>query len=272
MRRLNVRFSQLDECIQMCLFAIDSLPKQHRLERGEVLLLQLVLEDARRMGRLDRRIEFALIFERAVPDPTGSRSRQHWPNAGKTWRWILEYSDGVATIPFSLERLGLSRSYAGQSNPEYILPQDEARIRPYLKGETQPAQLTKLADVHSLLAAIRNYDTVVRQAPVRSTKVSAHERLLRDPWLGDALKAYYEHRCQICLHDFTPRYGVPYADTRFLEALDRGGEPVSRNTVVVCPNHNAIIGEAGASFEQASLSFLFPNGLREKLTLRDHLL
>lgn len=93
-----------------------------------------------------------------------------------------------------------------------------------------------------LLAAIRNYDKVVRLSRPRTTRVSEHERRLRDPWLGDTLKLLYDHRCQICVHDFKPRYGVPYADTRFLTSIEEGGEPVSRNTVVLCPNQDAIIG------------------------------
>jgi hypothetical protein len=74
------------------------------------------------------------------------------------------------------------------------------------------------------------------------------------------------------LSDVKPRYGVPYADTRFLKALDKGGAPVSRNVVVLCPNHDAIIGAANPAFDESPLAFTFPNGLVEKLALRDHLI
>ena len=271
MRRLNVRFSQIEECIRTSLFAITSLPRTEPLRRGEFLLLQLTKDDAARMGKLDRRIEYALVFDHVVEDPGGSLSREHWPDAGKEWKYILKCSETISAIPFSLERLGLSRDYSGMSNPCLIEPQDEPRILPYLKGHAHPAELPKLASVNDLLAGFRNYDTVVSLSPVRSTPVREHERRLRDPWLGEALKALYEHRCQICLHDFKPRYGVPYADTRFLKALDRGGTPISRNVVVLCPNHDAIIGAADPVFDANPLAFTFPNGLVEKLTLRDHL-
>src|SRR3712207_7396229 len=75
--------------------------------------------------------------------------------------------------------------------------------------------------------------------PPRSTLFPYTTLFRSDPWLGDALKVLYDHRCQVCTHDFKPRYGVPYADTRFLQPLTDGGEPVSKNVVVVCPNHNA---------------------------------
>jgi hypothetical protein len=65
---------------------------------------------------------------------------------------------------------------------------------------------------------------------------------------------------------------VPYADTRFLKPLEEGGEPVSTNLLVTCPNHNAIIASARARFDERALAFTFPNGLVEKVTLRDHLL
>src|SRR5688500_16297774 len=108
MRRLNVQFSQIEECIRTSLFAVDSLPATPPLAKGELLLLQLVKDDARRLGKLERRIEFALVFDRAAPDLTGAISREHWPNAGKTWKYILYCSETEPTIPFSLEALGLS--------------------------------------------------------------------------------------------------------------------------------------------------------------------
>jgi hypothetical protein len=157
-------------------------------------------------------------------------------------------------------------------NPAYIQPADAAKIRPYLKGGTEAEHLTEFTTVDSLLAAIRNHDQVVRLSPVRVSRVAEHRRRLSDPWLGDALKTLYDHRCQVCVHDFKPSYGVPYADLRFITPVDEGGEPVSRNLLVLCPNHNRITEAAHAEFDRRSLALLFPNGLVEKLTLRDHLL
>jgi hypothetical protein len=271
MRRLNVRFTQIEECIQKSLFAVPALPANPLLRRGEELLLQLVLEDAKRLGKEDSRVEFALIFDHVEEDPTGAISRRHWPHAGKTWRYILHCSETVPTIPFSLERLRLSRSYSGQLNTAYIEPEDEGRIRPFLKGGTPAVDLWSVASVDELLRAIRNYDQILRLTPPRTGRVAKHTRRIADPWLPDALKRFYNHRCQVCLHDFEPRYGVPYADTRVIERhADR--PPASRDIVVLCPNHTAIVGAADAKFDRRTLAFAYPNGLVEKLTLRDHLL
>lgn len=270
MRRLNVQFTQIEECIQKSMFAIDMLPRNPPLERGEELLLQLTMADARRLGKETSRIEFALIYDSYAPDPSGEISRKHWPRAEKTWKYILYCSETIPTVPFSLEDLRLSKDYSGQTNPNYIEPRDEAVIRPYLKGSTPLEQIEAIASVDALLAAIGNYDRVVTLSPVRTTRVQEHQRRLGDPWLGDALKKLYDHRCQICVHDFKPRYGVPYADTRFIKPVDDGGEPVSKNLLVLCPNHNAIVGATKAAFDRKRLAVSFPNGLVEKLTLRDH--
>jgi hypothetical protein len=272
MRRLNVQFSQIEECIRTSMFAVDMLPVNPPLKRGEELLLQLVKADATSLSKLKSRVEFALIFERAVPDTSGSISREHWPSAGKTWKYILYCSETIPTIPFSLERLGLSKDYSGQTNPIHIESSDEARIRPYLKGGTQPDRLSEVASVQELLSAIRNHDRVVQLAPVQTTRVREHERRVNDPWLSDTLKLYYEHRCQICLHDFKPKYGVPFADTLFLRTLEQGGTPISRNILVVCPNHGAIIGITRPEFDLRALVFRYSNGLVEKVMLRDHFL
>lgn len=271
MRRLNVRFTQIEECIRKSLFALAALPRNPPLRQGEELLLQLVLEDARRMDKEDSRIEFALIFDHAERDITGALSRKHWPNAGREWNYILHCSETIPTIPFSLERLGLSQEYGGQGNPVHIEPQDEAKIRSYLKGGTPAVELWSVASVEELLRAIRNYDEVLRLAPVRKTAVREHDRRIPDPWMPDALKRFYDHRCQICTHDFQPRYGVPFADTRVVTA-DGEAAPISTDVVVLCPNHNAIVGAAGARFDRRQLAFGYPNGLVEKLMLREHLL
>jgi hypothetical protein len=132
-------------------------------------------------------------------------------------------------------------------------------------------ELWSIASVDELLIAIRNYDRILRLTPPRSGVVREHTRRTPDTWLPDALKRLYNHRCQICVHDFVPRYGIPYADTRIIEKA-RGSSPVSTDLAVLCPNHTAIIGAADAAFDRRRLEFRYPNGLVEKLTLRDHLL
>ena len=46
----------------------------------------------------------------------------------------------------------------------------------------------------------------------------------------------------------------------------------NQNVLVLCPNHNAITRVTQASFDRELMAWRYPNGLVEKLTLRDHLL
>lgn len=133
MRRLNVHSAQLDECIQRSLFAISFRPQSQGLYAGEPLLLQLVKDEARKQGKEHARINFALIFDHLERDHDGSISRAHWPAEQRVWDWIVYGSATVPTVPFSLEDLGLSRAYDGQTNPQYIEPADEEKICPYLQ-------------------------------------------------------------------------------------------------------------------------------------------
>lgn len=269
MRRLNVRATQVDECLRSLMFAMDNRPT---FPHGEELLLQLTKDDAAALGKLDSRIEFALIYDRCETDHDGSVSRLHWPDAGKVWKYILFCSDLVPAVPFSLDKLPLSRSYAGQTQAIEIAAEDETVIRPLLTAAARPEIMADVAGPRAMLQTIRNRDRIVRVESIRTTRVTEHARRIGDPWLGNALKVLYDHRCQVCTHDFKPRWGVPHADTRFLIQPETGGQLVSDNLVVICPNHNAIIGAAHGEFDRESLSFTFPNGLREKLLLRDHLI
>lgn len=272
MRRLNVQYSQIEECIRKSLFAVDNLPRNPPLKRGELLLLQLVKEDAKRQGKLDSRIEFALVYDHHKLDGSGAISREHWPSAAKTWRYILICGGTISTAPFSLESLQLTRDYGGQTQALYIDPADEARIESFIQPEMDVVAPAILPNRTVLLQTIRNYDRVLLLSPTKTADVRAHTRVVRESWLADALKNFYGHQCQVCANDFRPRYGVPYADTRFIASRPEVSKPVSTDLVVVCPNHNAIIGSAHAEFDLATLEYRYPNGLREKLILRDHLL
>jgi hypothetical protein len=272
MRRLNVRFSQLTECIEKSLFAVETLPRTPPLRSGELLLLQLVKEDAVRLGKLAARVEFALVFDRAEADPDGVLSRTHWPDAGKVWRYILVCSESVPAVPFSLEKLGLREDYSGQRQCVSIGLDDELIVREYFHPRVDALVTIRGILNPQLLQAIRNYDMVLRLSPARSTKVAEHARRLNDPWPTNALRAFYKHRCQVCANDFLPRYGVAHADIRFIIPIENGGSLESRNRLVVCPNHNDVITATRAAFNRNLLALEYPNGLRETLQLPEHLI
>jgi hypothetical protein len=138
MRRLNVRRAQIEEYKQKRLFAINFKPQKPPLEKGELLLLQLVKTEALKSNKQRGRIEFALKFDHFEEDHDGSLSRKHWPSERRRWKWILHCSSIKHIKPFSLEELNLSRSYGGQDNARYIDAEDEKMILQHISKNGQP--------------------------------------------------------------------------------------------------------------------------------------
>jgi 5-methylcytosine-specific restriction endonuclease McrA len=280
MRRLNVRWAQIEECIQQSMFAISSRPQSPELQLGEPLLLQLVKTEAAKLGKLHSRIDFALVFDHLEPDHDGTMSRLHWPKENRTWPWIVYSSATVPTVPFSLEDLDLSMDYDGQTNPRYIEPRDERLIRPYIqwslaevpKPTLQLIPASRVAQEFGpqrTLSAIYNHDRIAILHPVQKRTVNVEE-FMRNQYLADSLKSYYENCCQVCGQDFLPEYGVAFSETHHIRYLSLGGPDVSGNIVVLCPNHHRIVHATDARFNRQSLAYEYPNGLREPLIRPDH--
>jgi len=266
-QRLNVRQSQIKECIEKSLFAVDSKPNY---PKGEILLLQLVKQEAILTGKLHSRVEFALIYDHYEIDYTGEISRYHWPLAGKTWKYILYCSKTIPTIPFSLEDLPLSTDYGGQTNPRAISPEDESFIKPYIWGEMSGYELRDTFGPNLVRDTIANYDVIVEKEMPRKIIIPEHEEYYRDPLLAESLKSIYDHRCQVCGMNFKIKYDEPFAETHHILSLNEGGLDISKNIIVICPNHHRIIHKTGAQFDRTKLLYRYPNGLEERLLLTDH--
>jgi hypothetical protein len=266
-QRLNVRQSQIRECIEKSLFAIDQVP---HFQKGEILLLQLVKNEAATLHKLQARIEFALVYDHYEVDHTGDISRQHWPQAGKTWKYILVCSDTIPTIPFSLEDLPLSSKYAGQTNPLVISQEDEAVIYPYVWGKMTGYQLRDTFGPTLVRETLGNYDVITHPKKQKKIIVPEHEEFFRDPYLSESLKAIYDHRCQVCGMNFRIKYEEPFAETHHINSLSSGGLDISKNIIVTCPNHHRIIHKTNAEFDREKLLYKYPNGLEERLILADH--
>ncbi len=280
--RLNVRLTQIGECVHSRKFAISRRPRNPEIRKGDILLLQLGSSDARRAGKENSRIEFALIFDRYEEDYSGEISLHYWPAAGRTWQWIMHCGDIIPTLPFSLENLPLARSYAGQTNPLRISDGDAARVMPYiLRYEETPAGVERIRRViretnpsdYGLWAFIGNNDRIVESAPdeIRWETVPERKQIKRNPEIPVILKELYNHTCQVCEQSFEEKYGAAYSETHHIIWLSRGGVDHSNNLLVVCPDHHRIIHETSPAFDRRELSFKYPNGLRERLRLTNHL-
>lgn len=252
------------------MFAVDRLPINPPLYKGEVLLLQLVKQEAIPLGKLHSRIEFALVFDHYEIDYTGEITRYHWPHAGKTWKYILFCSKTIPTVPFSLEDLSLSADYAGQTNPRAISPADESWIFPYIWGKISGYELRDTFGPTLVREAIANYDaTVLKKEPIKIL-IPEHEEFHRDPLLSESLKSVYDHRCQICGMNFQFKYDEPFAETHHIRPLSENGLDMGENIIVTCPNHHRIIHKTNPTFDRSKLLYRYPNGLEERLILTDH--
>lgn len=281
MRRLNVREAQIDECIRTSMFALHQRPQNPELQQGDLLLLQLVKGDIDGPGGAGGRINFALIFDRIERDWDGSISRAHWPNANRVWNWIVYGLATVPTIPLNLETLNLSRSYSGQDNARYIEPVDQEVIRRYvlwaLAREPEPAkqiiparQIAEQFGAERSLAGIFNHDRIVEILNPVPKQTVIQEVFVRNTSLADMLKSYYDHQCQICRHSFLEPYGTEYSEAHHIQYLSQGGPDISGNMIVLCPNHHRIVHETHAEFRIQDLTYVYPNGLEERLKLDDH--
>lgn len=280
--RLNVRETQIGECIRSKKFALAGRPRNPAIQKDDILLLQLVDRDAHKLRKENARVEFALIFDHYTEDYNGSVSMQYWPNAGKTWRWILHCSDIIPTIPFSLDNLHLKQNYAGQKNPMWIVDEDKGKILPYIVQYIKVEEIGwRIRDAVAqgpsnreqiLWSMIQNNDRIVEDSPDRIDFITVpeHKEIKRNPELPCILKEIYNFKCQICGFDFKPRYSVPYSETHHMIWLSRGGIDHSNNLVVICPNHHRIIHEVQPSFDRHELAFVYPNGLVEHLQLTNH--
>lgn len=256
MQRLNVRSTQIRECIEKSMFAVDRLP---RFTSGEILLLQLVKSEARDLGRLRSRIEFALVYDHYEQDHTGEISLQHWPQAEKIWKYILFCSRTIPIVPFSLEDLSLSRNYAGQTNPMAISAQDEQLILPFMWGQLSGYEWRDEFGPTRIRDTVANYDVVSANRETKRIVMPEHEEFYRDPLLSESLKSIYDHRCQICGMNFRAKYDEPFAETHHIEPLSRGGSDLGRNIIVICPNHHRIIHKTKPNFDRSKFLFLYPN-------------
>jgi len=118
--KYNVRGAHLSACVAHSLFAED---RRRGLHQGDLLLLQLRKSDAENPHE---RISYVMVFDRYEPD-RGERSQEYWRQA---YGYLIHGDMYPLERPFSLEDLGLSKSYSvqGKIGPERIAEVDRAAV------------------------------------------------------------------------------------------------------------------------------------------------
>ena len=92
-----------------------------------------------------------------------------------------------------------------------------------------------------------------------------------DRAIGNNLKRIYEHRCQICGQRVSEEYSVSVDEVHHIDPFVTSLNNDVSNLLVLCPNHHRVIHAAHPDFHRQTLSFVYPNGLNEKLKINLHI-
>ncbi|TVM04375.1 MAG: HNH endonuclease [Candidatus Brocadia sp. WS118] len=116
-----------------------------------------------------------------------------------------------------------------------------------------------------------NYKEVDDSARIETKEQIVKVRRL-DRAIGESLKLFYGYRCQVCGDNFAKKYNCVIAEAHHIVFFVSSLNNDASNIIVLCPNHHRIIHKANPVFEREKYSFIFPNGIEEKLILNKHLL
>ncbi|BDG59500.1 HNH endonuclease [Caldinitratiruptor microaerophilus] len=136
----------------------------------------------------------------------------------------------------------------------------------YPEDRFEAALLHGIEDVEGLLRAESGDEAALRRRYLYEAVDRTRSRAIIKQLYDE-----YEGRCQVCGVNPGSRYRVDLAEGHHLIWLSRGGEDTRDNVAILCPNHHAAVHRAPAVFDFRTLSFLFPNGVVEPLTLNHHL-
>jgi 5-methylcytosine-specific restriction enzyme A len=108
-----------------------------------------------------------------------------------------------------------------------------------------------------------------------SARIETKEQIIKvrrlDRAIGESLKLYYDYRCQICGNNFSEKYNCRIVEAHHIDYFVSSLNNDANNITILCPNHHRVIHKANPTFIKDRLSFIYPNGLEEKLKLNKHL-
>lgn len=115
-----------------------------------------------------------------------------------------------------------------------------------------------------------NYNKVDSTALIKEKTQLIKIRKL-DRSICDNLKLLYDYHCQITGEKFGVQYESEVSEAHHIDYFTKSLNNNSDNIVIVSPNFHRLIHKTNPSFDKKELSFIFPNGAKEKLKLNLHL-
>ena len=108
-----------------------------------------------------------------------------------------------------------------------------------------------------------------------SARIETKEQIVKvrrlDRAIGDSLKLFYNYKCQICGNNIAEKYNCLIAEAHHIDFFVRSLNNDATNIIVLCPNHHRIIHKTNPIFKREIFSFIYQNGVEEKLALNKHL-
>jgi hypothetical protein len=92
-----------------------------------------------------------------------------------------------------------------------------------------------------------------------------------DRSIGDSLKRLYGYRCQMTGEYIGQEQGVFVVEAHHIDPFTKSMNNDTSNILILSPNYHRIVHKANPEFRRSDLSFVFPNGLTEKVKLNLHL-
>ncbi len=144
---------------------------------------------------------------------------------------------------------------------EFITRSDFSEMRSYLSS-----QKIEEEDFEMAVNYKKNDPTAKMEHKSQIVKIRKLDKAI-----GENLKLLYSHKCQICGNNFSSKYGTHIAESHHIKPFISSLNNDADNILITCPNHHRIIHKINPIFDASKLSFLYPNGLEESLTLNKHL-
>jgi len=108
-----------------------------------------------------------------------------------------------------------------------------------------------------------------------SARIVTKEQIIKvrrlDRAIGESLKLYYNYSCQICGDNFSEKYNCRIVEAHHIDFFVSSLNNDASNITILCPNHHRVIHKSNPIFKRDRLSFIYPNGLEERLKLNKHL-
>jgi hypothetical protein len=138
---------------------------------------------------------------------------------------------------------------------DYVTCNEEQALRHDIKSISEDVFETLSID------ALKDEDTGFSQAVRKVRKL--------DKSIGDTLKKLYDYRCQLTGERIGDQYSADVVEAHHIVPFTNSLNNDARNIIIVNPTFHRIIHQTEPEFK--NLSFIFPNGVVEKVLLNKHL-